>query len=430
MSLSGRSGKVLLAIGVSVGIAATGGVASATAAQEPQPATAAASTPPGVSVFTAGTDGYTCFRIPSITRTTDGTLLAFAEGRVDSCADTGNIDVVMRRSTDGGRTWGPLQVVWDDGSAKAGNPVPVVDARTGDVLLLVIQTGAGVTNADVVDGTATWEQSMRPFVLRSSDDGSTWTAPRDITDSVKKRTWRHFVFGPGHAIQLLTGPHRGRLVVPGDHTAAPPAGSSDVGSEAKYNGNQLVYSDDDGASWHLGADDENYDGVVNGNEATATELGDSVVYLASRDQNGTADGNRAYALSYDGGETFAGPLQTIPQLVTPVIQGSVITFACNVGGHQAQPGDTLVFSSPNDPSVRRNMSLWTSTDDGRTWGSPAPVWNGPSGYSDLVQLGPARAGLLYEAGTSSPTDGVWFQPFSVSSPQGVVSGCETANASS
>src|SRR6185436_16717863 len=88
-------------------------------------------------VFVSGQDGYHTFRIPSAIVTPKGTALAFCEGRVKSRSDTGDIDLVLRRSTDGGATWGPLQVVWNDGANTGGNPCPVVDRDTGTVWLLL-----------------------------------------------------------------------------------------------------------------------------------------------------------------------------------------------------------------------------------------------------------------------------------------------------
>ena len=89
-----------------------------------------------VDLFSAGDGGVHTYRIPAIVQTQGGVLLAFAEARHNSRSDTGDIDLVVRRSTDGGRTWGETITVWDDGGNVCGNPCPVVDRRTGRVLLL------------------------------------------------------------------------------------------------------------------------------------------------------------------------------------------------------------------------------------------------------------------------------------------------------
>lgn len=80
--------------------------------------------------------GYHTYRIPALVVTSKGVLLAFCEGRKDSDKDSGDIDVLMRRSEDGGRSWSEQQVIWDDGDNTCGNPCPVLDAATGTVRLL------------------------------------------------------------------------------------------------------------------------------------------------------------------------------------------------------------------------------------------------------------------------------------------------------
>src|SRR5262245_42996813 len=166
------------------------------------PAAGAAEPPVQTEVFTSQTEGYHTFRIPALVITKQGTLLAFCEGRKTSRADQGDIDLVLKRSTDGGKTWGPLQVVHEEGgTAKItiGNPCPVVDQDTGTVWLPFCRD-----NNDV-------------FVTHSTDEGRTWAAPVQITAQVKKPGWTWYATGPGVGIQLRHGPHRGRLVIPCDH---------------------------------------------------------------------------------------------------------------------------------------------------------------------------------------------------------------------
>jgi sialidase-1 len=105
-----------------------------------------------VQVFQSGTEGYHTFRIPAIVRATNGALLAFAEGRKHSANDTGDIDLVLKRSLDNGHTWGPLQVIGDDGPNTFGNPVPIVDATNGRLLLLTTHNAGNVTERQVVTG--------------------------------------------------------------------------------------------------------------------------------------------------------------------------------------------------------------------------------------------------------------------------------------
>src|SRR5690606_29857649 len=105
---------------------------------------------------------YHTFRIPSIIRTAEGSLLAFCEGRKNSRADSGDIDLVMRRSDDGGDTWSDLGVVWDEGENTAGNPCPVIDTSTGDIHLLMTWNSGKRNEKKIATGFG--EDSRRVFV--------------------------------------------------------------------------------------------------------------------------------------------------------------------------------------------------------------------------------------------------------------------------
>ncbi|GAA3712572.1 sialidase family protein [Streptomyces tremellae] len=359
-----------------------GGLAPLAAA----PAARAADGSCGPSVpYRSGTSGYHTFRIPAAVAAPGGTLLAFAEGRRDSAADDGDIDIVLRRSTDGGCTWAPLQVVADAGGGTAGNPAPVVDPATGDVVLLSCGTVGGATEQEIVDGAVS-PAARRVYVQRSTDDGATWSPRRDITADVKRPGWNWYATGPGHAVALRGGPRPGRLLVPANHSLAS-GGSS---------GGHALYSDDSGATWHIGyvADEP---GTVN--ESTLTELADGTVYVNARDMGGGATA-RDSAYSTDGGRSLAAPFTAQPDLAGPQVQGSVL---------RADDG-RLLFSGPADPASRRRMQVRTSPDGGRTW---RPLWTvseDPAGYSDLVQLTPSEVGLLYETGTADSRETITYRP--------------------
>ncbi|SDN67662.1 sialidase family protein [Allokutzneria albata] len=340
--------------------------------------------PAETAVFQSGTEGYHTFRIPAIIKARDGALLAFAEARKASASDTGDIDLVVKRSVNGGKTWGKLQVVGDNGPNTFGNPAPVVDRRTGRIVLLSTHNAGHVHESEIRKGTVKPEESRRVFVQHSDDNGRTWSKARDITPQTKQTDWRWYATGPGHAISLRSG----RLVVPANHSSAPPSGSSDLGTEPKYYDAHLLYSDDGGRNWHIGAKDINHDGVVNGNESTAAELPDGRVYVNTRDQHGTSDGSRAVAYSNDGGRSFTAPFTPAPALVAPVVQGSVL---------QVRKGP-LLFSAPGNPTAREKMTVRASTDGGKTWPKSVEISPDKAAYSDLVQVDEDRVGLLYEAG--------------------------------
>ncbi|MCQ4209383.1 sialidase family protein [Streptomyces longispororuber] len=353
--------------------------------------------------FTAGAGGYDTYRIPAVVRTARGTLLAFAEGRHSSAADTGNIDVVLRRSADGGCTWGPQTVVAAGNGDTRGNPAPVVDPRTGRITLLTSYNSGQATEAQIMRGEVTPEQSRRVFVQSSRDDGRTFTPPRDLTDTVKRPGWRWYATGPGHAVALTRGPHAGRLVVPANHSAAPPAGSADTGQEAKYYGAHALYSDDGGRTWRIGFVDDSYDGENNSNESTAAQLPDGRLYFSARDQNGSNAGNRLDSYSGDGAETLDRPYAVQPALSdVPVVQGSVLQTA---GGK----GKPLLFSGPSVPTARQAMAIWRSDDAGATFTRSVTLSPLKAAYSDLVQPDRRTVGILYETGATGTYETIEFR---------------------
>lgn len=386
-------------------LAATALLTPLTAAPATQATQATQAVPaaPGCAVsvpYVSGEGGYDTYRIPATVVTPRGTVLAFAEGRHHSARDTGDIDVVLRRSVDGGCTWGPLEVVAAGAGNTRGNPTPVVDPYTGAVVLVTSYNSGAVTEARIMRGEVTPEQSRRVFVQRSQDDGRSFTQPRDITAAVKPAGWRWYATGPGHALALTRGPHRGRIVVPANHSAAPPAGSADTGREARYYGAHAIYSDDGGHTWRLGFVDGSYDGVTNANESTAAQLPDGRLYFGARDEKGTAPGNRLDAYSSDGARTLARPYAIQPALAdVPVVQACVLQLS----------GGPLLFSGPSVPTERRAMALWRSTDGGRTFAKALTLSGLAAAYSDLVQLNSRTVGILYETGTTGPYDTIEFR---------------------
>jgi sialidase-1 len=366
------------------------------------PFTPAASAAPGPGctssvAFTSGTEGYDTFRIPAVVRAANGALVAFAEGRRDSAGDSGAIQTVSRSSRDGGCTWGPLSVVTTNGDATAGNPTPVL-ARDGELVLLTVHNGL-VSEKQIMSGEASDQDTRRVFVQRSGDNGRTWSAARDITADTKLPGWRWYATGPGHATLLRHGPHAGRIVVPANHSGSPAAGSTDVGTEAKYYGGHDLYSDDNGRTWHIGFTDDRTDGVVAANETSMTELPDGTLYFSSRNQGSAAE-HRVDGYSADGGKTLVRPYQVQPSLSGTKVEGSVL---------QTTIPWLMLYSGPSDPATRTVMQLRLSTDRGRTWIPGRTLTSGPAAYSDLVQADPLTAGLLYETGTAGPYENVVFQ---------------------
>ena len=349
--------------------------------------------------------GYACFRIPAIVKSVRGTLLAFAEGRAHDCGDSGDIDLVLKRSTDGGRTWGPLQIINHGNGDTHGNPAPIVDRRTGRIVL------AETYNKGRDDGRNCDVPCDRtPHLQYSDDDGATWSAPRDLTPTIRPPQWNSwYATGPVHGIQLARGRHAGRLVF-GINA------ESYADGRVTANHAALVHSDDGGRSWRVGALDTwpiAADGTFRQkpSEMTLLERSDGSVHVNGREQDGTDLGHRDHAVSRDGGASFTAPFRAIPDLYTPMVQGSALRLPVSAA---AGGRSRTLLASPADPDRRRTMTIRSSYDEGRTWEGVdrgARVSTDWAGYSDLVAVSPEVTGLLYEGGAVDARDEIRFARF-------------------
>jgi len=331
-------------------------------------------------LFVSGEGGYHTYRIPSLLVTAKGTLLAFCEGRKKSSSDTGDIDLLLRRSLDGGKTWEKTQIVWDDGPNTCGNPCPVVDRSTGTIWLLLTHNLGSDTETRIVDGTSKGTRTV--WVTKSTDDGAIWAKPVEITKDVKKPDWTWYATGPGVGIQLKSG----RLLIPCDNKVA--------GTKARQS--HVIYSDDKGATWKLG-------GVVgpNCNECQAVELSDGRVMLNMRSSK--SNNLRLVSMSKDGGETWTKPAEDAA-LVEPVCQASIIRYPGEKGG--------LLFSNPASKK-RERMTVRLSRDEGKTWEKSKVLHAGPAAYSCLAALPDGNIGCLYERGDKRPYETITFAHFTV-----------------
>lgn len=323
----------------------------------------------GVDLFISGTNGYHTYRIPSLIATSKGTLLAFCEGRKIARADDGDIDLLLRRSTDAGKSWESQQVVYEEGGEKKvtiGNPCPVIDQETSTIWLSFCRNNSAV------------------LITSSTDDGRTWSPLRDITPDVKKRDWTWYATGPGVGIQLQRGRHKGRLVIPCDHR------EPIDGKQATHS--HVFFSDDHGQNWNLGGTV-----ALHTNECQVVELADGQLLINMRNYWGNDGGRpdrqgmRAIARSRDGGETWSA-VDFDKALIEPVCQASLL--AIPDPGH---PDKTLlVFSNPASREARRNLMVRESFDQGKTWPVSREIYAGPAAYSCLAALADGRLALLYE----------------------------------
>ena len=332
-------------------------------------------------LYKAGDNGYKCFRIPAIVKTVKGTLLAFAEARRNHCGDADDIDLVVRRSDDGGSTWSPMQLIWDDGANTCGNPAPIVDERTGRILLLSTWNLGLDHEPQIISQTS--KDTRRIFVLHSEDDGKSWSKAREITKDVKQPDWTWYATGPCNGIQIRKGAHAGRLIVPCDHIEA--------GSKKYYS--HAIYSDDGGDNWKLGGSTPT-DQV---NECTVAELSKGELLLNMRNYNNIRF--RQTSLSDDGGQTWSA-LRQDTSLPEPVCQASLVRL------WDAGRKPVLAFSNPASQKGRVNLTVRWSFDGGLSWPVSKGVHQGPAAYSNLVELPGRKLGLLFEGGAKSAYEGI------------------------
>lgn len=325
------------------------------------------------AVFTRGVGDYHTYRIPAIVWTKQGTLLAFCEGRKSGGGDAGNIDMLVSRSSDGGKTWSDPLLIWDDGNNTCGNPAPVVDQSTGVIWLPLTWNLGSDHEKQIMAGTS--QQPRHVYVCSSADDGRTWSQPAKISDSSRKDHWRWYATGPGNAIQLTRGAHKGRLLIPANHSD-----HSDPNSHPYRS--HVFYSDDHGRSWQLGGVHEHKT-----NESAVVELSDGSILQSMRSYHGKH--NRAHSISSDGGATW-GKVWLEDALQTPVCQGSILRYSWAEDGKSR-----ILYSSPAGQG-RTHLTVSLSDDEGKSWPVKKLIHAGGSAYSNLVALPENRFGILYE----------------------------------
>ncbi|WP_083505471.1 sialidase family protein [Pedobacter ginsenosidimutans] len=336
-------------------------------------------------IFKAGENGYACFRIPALIRTQNGSLLAFAEARKNNCGDSGDIDLVVKRSLDKGKTWTGLQLVWSDSTNTCGNPVPIQDQTTGNIILISTWNLGTDHEKQIMDGSS--KDGRHVYMLSSGDNGKTWSAATEITAQVKKTGWTWYATGPCHGLQVLKGKYAGRLVVPINH----------VETGTNQNFAHTIYSDDHGKSWNLG----NNTPQDKMNETTLAEISKGRLMLNMRNSDRTIK-TRHTAISKDGGQNWAN-VQIDTTLIEPICQGSLLSH------FYRNNKPTLLFSNPANTKLRANLTLRLSKNDGKTWKYNMVLHPGPSAYSDIAVIDKQIIGCFFEAGYAKPYEGIVFK---------------------
>jgi sialidase-1 len=361
-------------------------------------AEAVAAAPERRTVFNPATDGYASIRIPALLTTRRGTLLALAEGR-NAAADQAANQLILKRSTDGGKSWRPLQRILRDGNNSFNNPCLVEERSTGRILLMIQSYPAGGKefNGKLQPGVV-GSLIERNYLISSDDDGDTWTQPKDVTVTTKAVEAVTIAGGPGIGIQLQHGPHAGRLIMPLNQRVGP---FWDV---------RAVYSDDRGTVWKLGdlapgARAVNAKGRATSmvNEVQMVELQDGSVRMNSR----RADDQpfRKTAISRDGGQTWS-PVEQARELADPACMGSILRYSFAGEGGKS----IILYSGPNS-TTRANGTVYLSYDEGRSWPVRKVLCQGRFGYSCLTRLPDGRVGILYETGEKKTEEVIAFASF-------------------
>jgi len=342
-------------------------------------------------VRSAGDDGVAAYRIPGLVTSKKGTLIATYDIRYNNSLDLQeDIDVGISRSTDGGRTWGPMIVAMDmgewggkpDRDNGIGDPCILVDEVTGDLLLFAAWTHG------IPAGKHAWfaagsgfepETTPQLMMSRSTDDGLTWSKPVSITRQVKQEAWNFTFQGPGRGITMADG----TLVVPFQHQEPEPDRTPAAG---------IIYSRDHGVTWHV-----HQAAKANTTESQVVEVEPGVLMLNMRDNARTG---RAVYVTEDMGRSW----QVHPsdkQLVEPVCMASLIQVpaAKNCLGK-----DILLFSNPADSKERKNITIQMSLDGGVSWTRKLLVDEGIGwGYSCLTLIDRETVGILYESSQAHMT---------------------------
>ncbi len=327
-----------------------------------------------IQLFEAGYQGYRTYRIPALAITPQGTLLAAVAARFDGHGDWVNIDTMLRRSTDGGKTWTPQEIVTDDGRNTVDNATFIVDSHRGNVYLMYQINYA------------------RAYLKAMENEGERWSAPREVTNVFEvfrdrdRYDWEVLAMGPGHGIVL----ENGRFVVPvwlsTSHKHRPSIAAT-------------IYSDDQGDTWRAGeVIATTTEAIPNPSEHALIELPDGRVMTNMRTES--RQYRRMLSYSPDGATGWTQPV-VHDQLIEPICMGSMGRLS----------NGTILFTNPNSQTprgrgsgstwgarVRQNLTLRASADAGTTWHLARALAPGNSGYSDIA-VGPLdELYVLYESG--------------------------------
>lgn len=318
---------------------------------------AVAQTPPVRSlVFDRNTYGSKYYRIPGLVVAKDGSIVAVADKRIEHNNDLpAKIDIVVRRSTDGGRTWGDyITVAEHDSIGGYGDPAIVMDRKTGDILIICTH------------GNGLWQKTPGHItVIRSTDNGKTWGEPLDINPQIhatapgqKGKIDACSMFASsGAATQLKNGRIIFALVTRKEGVQNFPV--------------YAIYSDDGGRTWKV----SDNPATTNGDESKIVQTKDGTLIMSIRNRY---KGPRIFSYSKNNGKTWSEPVE-MKDLPDPACNGDILRYT--EGGR-----DLLIQSMPGNPKAREDVTVWVSEDQGKTWPHRHRIVRCPSAYSAMTVL--------------------------------------------
>jgi sialidase-1 len=331
-----------------------------------------------IDLFHQGDNGVHTYRIPALLETRKGTLLAVADARHNSTSDLpARISLVMRRSSDRGRTWSPAVTIRAVPEGGVGDPSLLLDRKSGRIWCFHAYGPPGIGTMTAKPGVVTGPDTLQVHAMSSDDDGVTWGKPLDLTPQIKDAAWCAMFATSGTHFQTS----RGRYLVP----------MAVLDGNRKF-GSRNAYSDDSGRTWKIGpliASDCD--------ESKAVELADGTVLQNMR--NGKT---RAIARSRDGGVTFDSENRHDAALIDP---------SCNAG--LARYRNLLLFTNAAS-AKRQNLTVRLSRDGGVTWPVSRVIHAGPAAYSTVIPLRDGTIGVLYERGEKYSVEKITFARFDLS----------------